>query len=112
MDAVVIRLLDGMAKGKISVLRHIVQKNIHLSMRFFHIQLLYRRLIIFYNSIISIQILHALGLLHEHQRPDRDNYTTVDTTAASYYGLYNDVRKAGFLYLILKLKIWRFLTQK
>ena len=45
----------------------------------------------------SFKILHALGLLHEHQRPDRDQYIDVNMTAATYYGLNSQLRKACFL---------------
>ena len=44
-----------------------------------------------------LKILHALGLLHEHQRPDRDNYIDVDMQTATSYGLYYSLRKARFL---------------
>ena len=43
--------------------------------------------------IIYFQILHALGLLHEHQRPDRDDYVKVDMNAAKSLGLANDFEK-------------------
>ena len=43
------------------------------------------------------QILHALGLLHEHQRPDRDQYIDVNMTAAKEKGFYHDLKKACFL---------------
>ena len=45
----------------------------------------------------SVQILHALGLLHEHQRPDRDQYIDVDMTTATYYGRSKQLQKACFL---------------
>ena len=42
-------------------------------------------------------MLHALGLLHEHQRPDRDQYIDVNMTAATYYGLSKQLEKDSFL---------------
>ena len=47
----------------------------------------------------SVQILHALGLLHEHQRPDRDQYINVNMTAATLFGQFQQLRKACFLKL-------------
>ena len=44
----------------------------------------------------SLQILHALGLLHEHQRHDRDQYIDVNMTAATQYGFFKDFEKASF----------------
>ena len=39
-----------------------------------------------------------MGLLHEHQRPDRDEYIDVDLAAiAQYKGLLSQFRKVGFL---------------
>ena len=55
----------------------------------------------------NFQILHALGLLHEHQRPDRDQYITVNMTAATYYGRYQQLRKACFLEFRIRRHIWR-----
>ena len=43
-------------------------------------------------------MLHALGLLHEHQRPDRDQYIDVDMAAAQrYQGVSGQLRKDRFL---------------
>ena len=50
-----------------------------------------------HNFEIFFQILHALGLLHEHQRPDRDQYINIDMTAAAKTGLLQDFQKASFL---------------
>ena len=43
-----------------------------------------------------VKILHALGLLHEHQRPDRDDYIYVDMLAVQSSGLSDAFRKAWF----------------
>lgn len=38
-------------------------------------------------AIIEHEIGHALGLVHEQQRPDRDNYITVHTDNISQGGM-------------------------
>ena len=43
------------------------------------------------------KILHTLGLLHEHQRPDRDKYIDIDMAAVNTTGRFNQFKKAGFL---------------
>ena len=43
------------------------------------------------------QILHALGLLHEHQRPDRDQYIDVDMVAIAKTGALRQFQKGSFL---------------
>ena len=67
----------------------------HLINRLFHSESITSPL---YNQFISnSKILHALGLLHEHQRPDRDCYIDVDMVAARKYGFDNQLKKASFL---------------
>ena len=46
--------------------------------------------------LVILKILHALGLFHEHQRPDRDLYIDVDMAAANASGLYHHLKKACF----------------
>ena len=41
-------------------------------------------------------MLHALGMLHEHQRPDRDNFIDVDMSAVARTGAKSQFEKAGF----------------
>ena len=54
-------------------------------------------------------MLHALGLLHEHQRPDRDQYIDVNMTAVTYYGLSKQLEKESFLWFwIIELRLDQF----
>ena len=46
--------------------------------------------------VLNFKILHTLGLLHEHQRPDREKHVHVDMAAVPT-GLFNDFKMAGFL---------------
>ena len=51
-------------------------------------------------AFFNFQMLHALGLLHEHQRPDRDDYIIVDMVAAARYkSLPQQLKKASFHWL-------------
>ena len=46
------------------------------------------------------QILHPLGLLHEHQRPDRDQYIDIDFAAIrADPTMFNQLKKDCFLNL-------------
>ena len=45
------------------------------------------------------QILHALGLFHEHQRPDRDQYINIDMAAADRTGQIHQFQKDSFLHI-------------
>ena len=58
--------------------------------------------------LVILKILHALGLFHEHQRPDRDGNINVDMVKAKKYGFFNDVRKACFLkFKITHQSFWK-----
>ena len=91
MVTAVIRWLDETVKDKILFCLHFVRKNTHWFMRWF--------LSIVKLSLHSklFQILHALGLLHEHQRPDRDQYIDVDMAAIAKTGALRQFQKDGFL---------------
>ena len=42
-------------------------------------------------------MLHTLGLFHEHQRPDRDDYIYVNMSALAKTGYIQQFKKARFL---------------
>ena len=48
-------------------------------------------------TLCVFKILHTLGLLHEHQRPDRDVFIDIDMAAVNKTGLFHEFKKAGFL---------------
>ena len=102
MVSIVILWLDVKVEINLLFYLHVAPKNIHSFMRFDHLinRLFHSESITspLYNQFISnSKILHALGLLHEHQRPDRDCYIDVDMVAARKYGFDNQLKKASFL---------------
>ena len=46
--------------------------------------------------VLNFKILHTLGLLHEHQRPDREDHIDIDMASVPT-GLFHDFKMAGFL---------------
>ena len=49
------------------------------------------------SSILTFfKTLHALGMLHEHQRPDRDDHISVDMDALAKIGQFRQFEKACF----------------
>ena len=53
--------------------------------------------IYYIDNQLFFKILHALGLLHEHQRPDRDEHIVVDMITLKKFGLDRHFKKACFL---------------
>ena len=50
-------------------------------------------------------MLHTLGLFHEHQRPDRDDYIFVNMSALAKTGNIQQFKKACFLSTALNPKV-------
>ena len=73
-----------------SLLHHIVPRSIHWFTRYSKFNRPNLTVLGFF------QILHALGLLHEHQRPDRDQYIDVDMEVAKANNFYDALKKARF----------------
>jgi len=99
VEVVVIHKQDGRVVPITSFLLLFVPRNIHLSTRFTSLLKLTIRIfnISIPHNYDSFQILHALGLLHEHQRPDRDQYIDVDMDAVTAHGFQDHLKKACFL---------------
>ena len=61
-----------------------------------HCTVIYQ-VVYFKDHQLIFKILHALGLLHEHQRPDRDEHIVVDMISLKKFGLDKHFKKACFL---------------
>ena len=55
------------------------------------------QIVYYIDNQLNFKILHALGLLHEHQRPDRDEHIDVDMISIEKFGLARHFKKACFL---------------
>ena len=95
----VILQMGERVEANISFCHRNVPRNIHLSTRFISLLRLTIRIlnISMPHNYDLFQILHALGLLHEHQRPDRDQYIDVDMDAVTAHGFQDHLKKACFL---------------